>query len=142
MSTEIIKTRREFVKNTDVSVAAGATEAIFDEAFKGSVREFVIQLDFNNDSDAAEESSLITITIDDVEVVNLSPLDLYRCFAGNSVGLEGSVVSFVEYDFVTEKKCSLRIELQTLVETGVKVEIKNGDSVNAAYAFAGLVYDH
>ena len=141
MDTRILKTRRKFVKNTNIEIAIGQKETIFDEAFSGSVRELILHLDWHNSAEEPEDGGIITITIDGGEVIDEKLKDLYAYFAGGKVGLKDSAVQFVEYDKTTEKRFGLRIELQSLVKTGVKVEVSSLVSTYVCSVKAGLIYD-
>jgi len=140
----ILRTKREFIKTANTSVAIGTEETIFDESFKGSIRTLSMFLDWNNETagDSVDETEL-TITIDGVVVMDGALLiDLFEHFCAKNVNLSDSIIRFAEFDNSVEKRVSFQIDLQSLVETGVKVELKNVSGTHAVSIKSGLIYDH
>jgi len=130
------KAKRYFVRTTNTSVAAGATETIFSKSFKGILKQMFIRM--NGDDTTGTNASVLKVKVDGETILNHSLSGLYTEFCyGES---DAAIVRKISWSN-TEKVYALLITFDTYVNNNILITFENKDTSNACLINSGLIYD-
>ncbi len=132
----------KFEKNTDISVAAGAEEALISKSrFACKLRQITVRHD-GDDTTGQYGPSSLEITVDDTVILHETFSDLRGYWACNVSAASGpAMVLSPLYDDTTKQIGIILAMLDFEIFHSLIIKATNADPTNPADVYIGLVYE-